>query len=108
MLHRPINVQRTCCGDTTELFPEQVSVLVNAETKKATYAFTCGDCDAVVVRDMEFRGRVFNLLTVAAGVRPRFWTTPAEMRGPHIGAPFTQDDVLVFHNQIQGPWPLQR
>ena len=86
------------CGDV-ELRVDDVSVRVCVDDNAGTYVFTCPSCAMAVVKDAE--PRVVDLL-VASGVTLTHWSLPAELRERHTGASFTHDDLLDFHDLLEG------
>ncbi|HEX9775962.1 MAG TPA: hypothetical protein VGB83_10340 [Actinomycetota bacterium] len=62
------------------------------------YAFTCPSCDCRIQKPAS--DRVVELL-IAEGVTPVLWTLPEEMTEEHHGAPFTVDDLLDFHLELE-------
>jgi hypothetical protein len=41
-------------------------------------------------------------LLVSTGVRVELWDLPAELNEEHSGDPFTTDDLLALHFELQG------
>lgn len=107
-------IRTTCprCGEV-DMGPESILLLVAQGGREGTYRFTCPTCmDAVEKR----ADRKIVALLVSAGVdvagRGRTATeelfddvpdeTPVDPRGPlPAGPPFTIDDVIDFHFQLQ-------
>ena len=92
-------VRATCpaCGDV-ELTVDQLTAIVCARTNESSYAFQCPDCSVAVVKPAE--AHVVDLLA-SAGVKLSVIDLPAELDEPHLGDPFTHDDLLAFHDRLQ-------
>ncbi len=92
-------IRATCptCGDV-ELTSSDVTVQVCATNDQGSYAFRCPDCRLAVSKLAE--QRIIDLL-VSSGVRLSVWSLPAELGEPKDGAPFTYDDLLEFHCELQ-------
>lgn len=86
------------CGDV-ELKVGDVTVRVCVDDHVGTYVFKCPGCAMAVVKDAE--PRVVELL-VASGVDVTYWTRPAELAERRSGPAFTHDDLLDFHELLQG------
>ena len=94
-------VRATCpdCGDV-ELTTRDVTVRVCADDDTGAYTFSCPVCRTIVLKPAE--PHVVDLLA-AAGVRVVVWTLPLELRErPQGGAPFTHDDLMDFHELLDG------
>ena len=85
------------CGDV-ELTSRDVTVQVCATNNQGSYAFRCPACRIAVSKLAE--QRVVDLL-VSSGVRLSVWSMPAELDEAKHGQPFTYDDLLEFHYQLQ-------
>lgn len=99
---------RASCGDCgdVELRVHDVVVRVCADDNAGSYVFRCPRCDMAVVKEAE--PRVVDLL-LASGVTLTTWSIPAELREPRSTGPsFTHDDLLDFHEQLEGDGWLQR
>jgi hypothetical protein len=92
----------TC--DDVDLTTEDLTVVVCADTTKASYAFCCPSCRRRVVKEAE--ARIVDLL-LAAGVKKSVWALPAELYEPKLGLPITYDDLLEFHFLLERPDALQ-
>jgi len=92
-------VRATCpgCGDV-ELGVDHLTAIVCATTNEGSYAFQCPTCGAAVVKPAE--AHVIDLLA-SAGVRLSVYELPAELEEIHVGAAFTHDDLLSFHDKLQ-------
>lgn len=92
---------RASCGDCgdVELTTTDITVRVCAEDKRGSYAFRCPICRMAVVKAAE--QRIVDLL-VSSGVRLDVWHLPAELREVRVGELFTHDDLLAFHELLEG------
>jgi hypothetical protein len=86
------------CGDV-ELTTADVRVRVCLEDNQGSYSFRCPHCRMAVVKPAE--PRIVDLL-VASGVEMSTWSLPAELQEPHQGPPIDHDDLLDFHELLQG------
>jgi len=86
------------CGDV-ELRVGDVTVRVCIDDDAGSYVFRCPGCAMAVVKDAE--PRVVELL-LASGVDVDYWTRPAELAERRSGPAFTHDDLLDFHELLQG------
>ncbi len=86
------------CGDV-ELRVHDVHVRVCVDDNAGTYVFRCPRCTMSVVKEAE--PRVVDLL-LASGVEVTHWAMPAELRERHNGPAFTHDDLLDFHELLEG------
>ncbi|HZN12860.1 MAG TPA: hypothetical protein VFB78_01220 [Acidimicrobiales bacterium] len=93
-------MRATCptCGDV-ELTVDQLTAIVCATNNEGSYAFQCPECGMAVVKEAE--AHVVELLA-SAGVRLSVFELPAELEEPHLGQPLTHDDLLAFHDRLQG------
>jgi hypothetical protein len=93
-------IRATCtdCGDV-ELTTADVRVRVCADDRSGTYTFRCPHCTMAVVKPAE--SRVVDLL-VASGVEVSTWRLPLELFEPHPGERITHDDLLDFHQLLEG------
>jgi hypothetical protein len=85
------------CGDV-ELTSRDVRVMVCTSTDEGSYAFRCPACLMAVSKPAE--PRIVDLL-VSAGVGLTTWELPMELTESHAGDPFSYDDLLDFHFQLQ-------
>jgi hypothetical protein len=97
---RVATIRASCptCGDV-ELTTRDVSVQVCADNNQGGYTFLCPLCAMAVAKQAE--QRIIDLL-VSSGVRMTLWTLPAELHESHEGRPITWDDVLEFHDLLEG------
>jgi len=86
------------CGDV-ELTTPDVTVRVCAEDNHGSYHFRCPRCAMTVTKEAE--ARIVDLL-VSSGVRLEVWTLPLELLERPVGAPLTHDDLLAFHELLEG------
>lgn len=84
------------CGEVT-IAASEMEVVVCAQTREGTYAFSCPRCTLPVRREAD---RHVVQILVSGGVRMRMWDLPAELSEPKSGPPITWDDVLTFHNLL--------
>ena len=99
-------IRATCetCGDV-ELRIHDVTVRLCLDDDAGSYVFRCPGCAMAVVKDAE--PRVVDLL-VASGVGIDYWTRPAELDERRSSPAFTHDDLLDFHDLLQGDdWQRQ-
>lgn len=93
-----IRASCTECGDV-ELRVGDVQVRVCVDDDAGSYVFRCPSCTMSIVKEAE--PRVVDLL-VASGVELIPWTLPAELHERRAGPAFTHDDLLDFHNLLEG------
>lgn len=86
------------CGDV-EITSKDIVVRVCAEDNRGSYAFRCPSCRMAVTKAAE--PRIVELL-VSAGVELDVWHLPAELHEVRVGEPFTHDDLLEFHEILDG------
>ena len=86
------------CGDV-ELTSRDVSVQVCASNNQGSYAFRCPSCAVAVSKLAE--QRIVDLL-VSSGVALEVWRLPAELSEQRVGEPLNHDDLLEFHELLQG------
>lgn len=94
-------IRATCseCGDV-ELGTCDLIVRLWEDIESGTYVFRCPTCDNPVVRPAD---RPTIDLLVSSGCRLEVWRTPAELEEEHpVGEPFTYDDLIDFHTQLDG------
>ena len=93
-------IRATCgeCGDV-ELTTADVRVRVCIEDNSGTYNFRCPQCTMTVVKPAE--PRIVDLL-VASGVELATWKLPAELYEPRFGDRINHDDLLDFHELLEG------
>jgi hypothetical protein len=85
------------CGDV-ELTSQDMTVRLCVEDNRGSYVFRCPACTMTVTKATE--QRIVDLL-VASGVKVEMWTLPLELRERPVGAPFTHDDLLAFHELLE-------
>lgn len=93
-------VRASCpaCGDV-EMAGTAISAMLCISTAEGSYAFQCPSCADPVVKPAD--QRVLELL-VASGISLTEWDLPEEATEVHRGDPFTLDDVLSFHELLEG------
>lgn len=86
------------CGDV-ELTSRDMTVRICAEDNSGSYAFRCPACRMAVTKAAE--QRIVDLL-VSSGVTAQVWHLPAELHEIRLGPALTHDDILEFHELLQG------
>lgn len=86
------------CGDV-ELTTKDMKVRVCAADNSGAYVFRCPMCQLAVTKAAE--QRIVDLL-VSSGVVLEIWRLPAELAENHSGDALTHDDLLEFHELLQG------
>lgn len=86
------------CGDV-ELTTRDVTVRVCAADDRGSYVFRCPTCRMAVTKAAE--PRIVDLL-VSSGVPLEVWRLPAELSEQRVGEPIDHDDLLEFHELLQG------
>ena len=86
------------CGDV-ELTTRDVTVRVCAADERGSYVFRCPTCRMAVTKAAE--QRIVDLL-VSSGVALEVWRLPAELSEQRVGEPLNHDDLLEFHELLQG------
>ena len=86
------------CGDV-ELTTRDVTVRVCAADDRGAYVFRCPSCRMAVTKAAE--QRIVDLL-VSSGVTLEVWRLPAELAEQRVGEPIDHDDLLAFHEMLQG------
>jgi hypothetical protein len=93
-------IRATCpdCGDV-ELTTADMTVRVCAEDQRGSYVFRCPTCRMSVTKSAE--QRIVDLL-VSSGVRLEVWHLPLELLERPVGDLFDHDDLLAFHELLDG------
>lgn len=93
-------IRATCseCGDV-ELRSRDLEVRTCADTDTSTYLFRCPVCRLTEVKAAD--DQIVDILA-AAGVRCVTWRLPAELAERPDGEPISHDDVLDFHQLLEG------
>jgi rRNA maturation protein Nop10 len=86
------------CGDV-QLDADDLTVRMCADTQQGSYTFQCPACGGAVAKAAS--ARIVELL-VGSGVRMDVWRLPAELGEPRHGPPLTPDDLLDFHELLDG------
>ncbi len=91
-------VRATCdeCGDI-QLTAEDVVVRLCLDDQRASYVFQCPECRSPVARPLE--SRLVEVLA-SSGSPVSLWHLPAELEEQHVGAAFTHDDLIEFHQLL--------
>ena len=91
-------VRASCpsCGDV-ELPGTGLQARVCVTTGEGSYAFTCPECETVIVKPAD--QRLLDLL-VASGIVLTSWSLPSEFAESHNGDPISYDDILAFHDLL--------
>jgi hypothetical protein len=87
------------CGPV-ECQPADFELAVCNVPSSSYYAVTCPVCHTRIQKTAD--ERAIELL-IAEGVHPQRWELPAELLESHDGPPFTLDDELDLHLQLQDP-----
>ena len=92
-------IKATCpaCGEV-DLTAEDILLRIGATQSVNTYGFTCPHCGQFVEKAAD--DRIVRLL-LSGGVVPVPVHVPAEALEVHQGPPFTLDDLLDFHEQLE-------
>jgi hypothetical protein len=93
-------IKATCpgCGEV-DLTAEDILLRIGASRTINTYGFTCPECAEFVEKPAD--ERIVRLL-LSGGVVPVPVHVPAEVLEIHDGPTITYDDVLDFHERLQG------
>jgi hypothetical protein len=93
-------IKATCtgCGEV-DLTAEDILLRIGAARAVNTYGFTCPECAEFVEKPAD--ERIVRLL-LSGGVTPVPVHVPAEVLEIHDGPTITYDDVLDFHEMLQG------
>ena len=86
------------CGEV-DLTADDVLLRIGATRSVNTYGFTCPTCADFIEKPAD--DRVVRLL-LSGGVVPVPVHVPAEALEPHAGPRITYDDILEFHERLQG------
>lgn len=97
---RMATIRASCpeCGDV-ELTTKDMKVRVCAADNSGAYVFRCPLCQLAVTKAAE--QRIVDLL-VSSGVVLEIWRLPAELGEAHVGEALTHDDLIEFHELLQG------
>lgn len=93
-------IKATCpgCGEV-DLTAEDILLRIGGSQLRNTYGFSCPDCGSFVEKPAD--DRVVRLL-LSGGVVPQLVHVPAEVLEVHDGPPLTHDDLLTFHEVLEG------
>jgi predicted RNA-binding Zn-ribbon protein involved in translation (DUF1610 family) len=86
------------CGDV-ELTTRDMTVRVCVDDNQGAYLFRCPSCVMAVTKLAE--QRIIDLL-VSSGVEVEMWALPLELRERPVGEQFNHDDLLAFHDLLEG------
>ncbi|MGI8759642.1 MAG: hypothetical protein ACR2K0_10095 [Acidimicrobiales bacterium] len=94
-------IRTTCpdCGEV-ETRTEDVKVRVCTDDSRGSYAFRCLNCGLAVSKPAD--AKIVKLL-VSAGTALTMWRLPAELAEARSGQPLTHDELLAFHQLLEGP-----
>lgn len=92
---------RTSCPDCgeVEVRTDDVKVRVCTDDSRGSYAFRCRHCGLAVAKPAD--AKVVSLL-VSAGTALTMWRLPAELTEVRSGPPLTHDELLAFHQLLDG------
>ena len=93
-------IKATCpiCWEV-DLTAEDILLRIGAAQGSNTYGFTCPRCAEFIEKPAD--ERVVRLL-LSGGVMPTLVHVPAEALEPKVGPPINHDDILEFHELLQG------
>ena len=93
-------VRASCptCGDV-KTTTRDVQVQAGFSTESNSYSFLCPSCRLLVNKPAT--DLIMEIL-VRAGVRIVTWSRPAELDEAKVGPPITHDDLLRFHDDLEG------
>lgn len=86
------------CGEVS-LTAEDILLRIGSGSAKNSYGFDCPTCGDFVEKPAD--DRVVRLL-LSGGVMPVMNHIPAEALETREGAPISHDDLLTFHELLQG------
>ncbi|MFN2594810.1 MAG: hypothetical protein ABR579_07990 [Actinomycetota bacterium] len=86
------------CGEV-DLTAEDIVLRITAIPTGNTYGFSCPACGRFVEKPAD--ERIIRLL-LSGGVVPVVVNVPAEILESREGPPITHDDLLTFHELLQG------
>jgi hypothetical protein len=93
-------IKATCpiCGEV-DLTADDILLRIGAAEGSNTYGFTCPTCAEFIEKPAD--ERIVRLL-LSGGVLPTLIHVPAEALEPKSGPPISHDDILEFHELLQG------
>jgi predicted RNA-binding Zn-ribbon protein involved in translation (DUF1610 family) len=93
-------IKATCpsCGEV-DLLAEDVLLRIGGNQSANTYGFSCPSCTDFVEKPAD--ERVVRLL-LSGGVMPVLVHVPAEALEQRVGPPINHDDLLAFHEMLDG------
>ncbi|MDQ3645785.1 MAG: hypothetical protein M3345_02480 [Actinomycetota bacterium] len=95
-----VTIKATCsaCGEVN-LTADDIILRIGAAHAANSYCFSCPGCQQFVEKPAD--ERVVRLL-LSGGVMPLMVQIPAEALEARQGPPISHDDLLVFHELLQG------
>ncbi|MFN2389185.1 MAG: hypothetical protein ABR575_06205 [Actinomycetota bacterium] len=95
-----VTIKATCptCGEVA-LTADDIVLRIAALSPSNSYCFSCPECRTVVQKPAD--ERVVRLL-LSGGVTPLLIQVPAEALERPAGPPINHDDLLSFHELLQG------
>lgn len=93
-------IKATCpsCGEV-DLVADDVLLRIGGNQAANTYGFSCPSCTDFVEKPAD--ERVVRLL-LSGGVMPVLVHVPAEALEQRVGPPINHDDLLAFHEMLDG------
>jgi hypothetical protein len=93
-------IKATCpsCGEV-DLVADDVLLRIGGNQAANTYGFSCPRCTDFVEKPAD--ERVVRLL-LSGGVMPVLVHVPAEALEQRVGPPINHDDLLAFHEMLDG------
>lgn len=93
-------IKATCphCGEVS-LTADDVLLRIGSIAAQNSYGFDCPDCGDFVEKPAD--ERIVRLL-LSGGVMPVLNHVPAEALESHDGPPINHDDLLAFHELLNG------
>jgi hypothetical protein len=95
---------KATCPDCGEIALSPKDVVLRLRTAGSTYGFSCPGCCAYIQK--RAGNRVVRLL-LSGGVVPSVEDIPAEALEPRSGPPIGYDDLIDFHELLEGEGWLQ-
>ncbi len=86
------------CGDV-QLRASDLVVRVCSDDESGSYTFRCPTCTVAVAKGAS--KRIVDLL-VSSGVRMEVWRLPDELTEARTGPALSPDDLLDFHQMLEG------
>ncbi|HWL65532.1 MAG TPA: hypothetical protein VNP73_06110 [Actinomycetota bacterium] len=86
------------CGEI-DLTADDILLRIGSVKESNTYGFSCPDCNEFVEKPAD--ERIVRLL-LSGGVMPMLVYVPAEALEAKEGPPIGYDDILAFHELLEG------